>query len=282
MDPATLQPGHRLLASLIRNHPETSIPIDLGVCAIAIPHSPGLDPGVVCNELDAFAEEARGSAKNPNDPASLLEAVRRILFEVHGFAGNSEDYYHPGNSLIDQVLRTRKGIPITLSVILMETARRVGIPLEGIGLPCHFVVGWRAEGRLRLFDPFHGGEEKTIEQCIEMVHLLSGGSVSLSRSEFAPTSPRNILLRMLMNLRGIFRNRGETKSLIAALEQLLLVGGEEASIHGELALHLAESGRLVEAHSHLESYTRLLREVCGDAPIPAWAHRIRAGFSAFN
>lgn len=282
MDPTTIQPAHRLLASLVQNHTENDIPLDLAACAAAIPHSPGLDPKIVRLQLDALAEEAKRAAENPNDPASRLEAVRRILFEVHGFAGNSEDYYHPGNSLIDQVLKTRKGIPITLSVIFMETARRVGIPLEGIGLPCHFVVGWRTEGRLRLFDPFHGGEEKTIEQCIEMVHLLSGGSVSLSRSDFAPTSPRNILLRMLMNLRGIFRNRGETKSLIAALEQLLLVGGEEASIHGELALHLAESGRLVEAHNHLESYTRLLREVCGDAPLPPWAHRVRAGFSAFN
>lgn len=282
MDPTTLQPAHRPLASLVRNHTENDIPLDLGVCAVAVPHSPGLDPREVRDQLDAFAEEARASAKDSTDPSSRIEAVRRILFEKHGFVGNSEDYYHPGNSLIDQVLKTRKGIPITLSVIFMETARRVGVPLEGIGLPCHFVVGHRAEGRLRLFDPFHGGEERTIEACIEMVHLLSGGSVSISRSDFAPTSPRNILLRMLMNLRGIFRNRGETGSLIAVLEQLLLIGGEEASIHGELALHLAESGRLVEAHSHLESYTRLLREVCGDAPLPAWAQRVRAGFSAFN
>lgn len=282
MKPTSKSPSHPFLESLLLRYSPNEIPLDLGACALAQPHSPGLDPELVVRRLDGFAKEAMGLVRNSDDPDSRLEAVREVLFGKCGFTGNSQDYYSPDNSLIDRVLESRRGIPITLSVLFIETARRVGVELEGCGLPCHFVVGRRSAGRLRLFDPFDRGEEKSLDECIGLVHLLSGGSVSIGRADFVPTSSRNILLRMLMNLRGIYRNRGEGNSLIAVLEQLLMIGGQEASIHGELALHLAETGRLSEARLHLESYTELARQVGGETPSPVWLNQIRARFSPYN
>ena len=282
MKPPPIKPGHALLERLLDNYPEDDLPLDLGACAIALPHRPSLRIETVQSELDRLASESVLKSSDPADFQATLDSVRRTLFEKHGFNGNEEDYYAPENSFLDAVLTTKKGIPITLSVIFIEVARRVGVPMFGMALPCHFVVGCFQGEKLRVFDPFHGGIERTVEESIELVHLLSGGSVTIGREHFRPTPPSTILTRMLMNLRGIYQSRNLADKLIPVLEQILILNPNESSLHGELALNLATRGDLSGAHDHLKTYIDMVGGLSKEEMASEWVQRIRTKFSAYN
>ena len=271
-----------LLHQLLAEYSAEAIPLDLGACAIASPHRPSLNPKKVQKDLDLLADRCRDSITDPSNPDSVLEGIRHVLFSEIGFCGNENDYYSPENSFIDRVLETRKGIPITLSIIMMEIAKRLGVELFGIGLPCHFMVGHHHGEGLHLYDPFHGGDEKSIDQCIDMIHLLTGGNVTLSEDQFVPASPRSILVRMLMNLRGIYRSRHEAKHLVAVLEELLVIGPDEASLRGELAASLADLGNLKQAHQHFEAFSHMVGKAPEVYRETDWVRQIRTKFSAFN
>ncbi len=282
MDSPPITNKHQLLQTLISDFPPAEIPLDLAVCAIAIPHRLGVDVSKIQNNLDLLADATRDQIQDSENACSVVEAIRTTLFTEFGFQGNHEDYYTPDNSFIDQVLASKKGIPITLSIIMIEVGKRLGIDLFGIGLPCHFLVGHSIEDQLRLYDPFHNGEEKSLGECVEMIHLLSGGSVTIDEGQFVPASPRSMLIRMLMNLRGIYRSRQKTDHLVSVLEQLLIIGPEEASIHAELAASLAIKGDLKEAHRHLESYSQMVGNLPEEYRDADWVRQIRAHFSTYN
>jgi regulator of sirC expression with transglutaminase-like and TPR domain len=171
---------------------------------------PGLDSAGCLSYFDTLAGRVE-------QPTAL--GLRRVIGIGEGFGGNVDDYYDPDNSFLDRVIERRRGIPITLAVVWIEVGRRAGIEVEGIGLPGHFLV--RAAGSL--VDPFHYGEEIGEEEAAALMagatgrpspsQTASSGEVRLDSSWLAPANGVEIIARMLRNLTGIYRARGDAVAL---------------------------------------------------------------------
>jgi regulator of sirC expression with transglutaminase-like and TPR domain len=205
--------------------------VDLARAALLIcrVEYPTLDVGAYLGRLDALAAGA-ASARRATDPLERLHRLREFLFEEQGFAGNEEDYYDPRNSYLNEVLDRRLGIPITLSLVLIEVGRRLGLGMEGIGLPGHFIAGAQVGGERVLLDPFNRGALLTSEGCGELVARAVGRPVELRAEQFFPVTKRQFLMRMLANLKGIYWGRAAWDKVVWVIDRLLAVspgaGGE--------------------------------------------------------
>lgn len=194
--------------------------MDEAALLIAAHARPGLDVDAQLARLDSLAADVT---------SPTLDGLRHQLFDVMGFIGNVDDYEDPDNSFLDQVLDRRTGIPITLSVLMMEVGRRIGVPLSGIGMPGHFLVRHDADPVVYV-DPFAGGVVLDERGCEARFRALHGPAAPFSRAFLAPTPPLAILTRMLNNLRAIYTTRGPAHALtwVRAL-RTLLPGGPESN-----------------------------------------------------
>lgn len=171
---------------------------------------PEMDEQSVLTRLDELAERVEG--------ATHL-SLRRVISIAEGIGGNVDDYYHPDNHFLDTVLATRRGIPLSLSILWIEVGRRAGIEMQGVGMPGHFLV--YAGGQL--VDPFHYGEAIGFEEAAALVADALGGRPRADRSWFQPVGSIYIVRRMLLNLERLYREREETHHLqwvAACLEAL--------------------------------------------------------------
>jgi regulator of sirC expression with transglutaminase-like and TPR domain len=178
----------------------------------------------------------------------MLRHVSRFLFEEEGYHGNTADYYDARNSFLNDVLQRYPGIPITLSILYIAVARRAGLPVYGVGLPGHFIVGCRAEDEPIYLDPFHDGMILTEDECRQIVldHLPDG--MTYTQTFLAPQSNRMILTRVLNNLRQIYLANSETLPLLRVLTLQHLLAPNEPTLHrdiGVLHTHLEHWGQAV-------------------------------------
>lgn len=186
----------------------TEPPLDLLALALAAEFR-DVDAAGALSELDALgADLTRLAGQTGDGPDELAGACRTLLGGTHGFTGNRREYDHPDNSMLDLVLARRRGLPILLSVVYVEVGRRAGIPLAGVGLPGHFVVGHFGADPPVLLDPFAGGEP--------VVRGLAAGPVR-------PWAPPDIAMRMLNNLVAAFRRRGDLTAAIRAARLRLVL-----------------------------------------------------------
>jgi len=178
--------------------------LETGAFLIAATESPDLDIPRYRRRLDKWSRVL--SARLPAKPAPATVAAKlvHLLYCDLGLRGNREAYYDPANSFLDRVLDRRRGIPISLAVVAILVARRIGFELEGVGLPGHFLVRYRDGRRTVYLDPFDVGRVWTLEDC--MAHLHNQG-YGLREGHLDPFSSRKTLIRMLGNLLGIFRQR---------------------------------------------------------------------------
>lgn len=161
-----------------------------------------VDVAAAVAALDGFgAELASAAARSEATAADQARACARVLGELHGFAGDRREYDNPANSMLDVVLARRRGLPILLSVVYAESARRAGIPLRGVGLPGHFVVGHFGVEPPLLLDPFEGGRP-----------LEAPATAALLR----PWTAHEIAHRMLNNLVGSYTRRGDLGAAMRA------------------------------------------------------------------
>ncbi len=172
-------------------NPAAEVRLDVAAFCIAAHAHPGIDIDAWCARLD---ELAAGS------PAPTFDGVRTYLFEQEGFTGNTHDYSDPENSFLDSVLTRRTGIPITLAVLMIEIGRRLGVDVRGVGMPGHFLVQDGASAEGRWCDPFHGGAQYNLEECRALFARLHGSDYRFHPAFLAPSSPHEILGRMLANL----------------------------------------------------------------------------------
>jgi regulator of sirC expression with transglutaminase-like and TPR domain len=183
--------------------PDASIPLDEAALLIA---AHARDDLVVAHELGRLDRLAAGCGE------PTLDGVRRHLFDDFGLRGDRRDYYDPRNSFLDAVLTRRRGIPITLSVIVIEVGRRLGVPLHGVGMPGHFLVRDKVDPRV-LVDPFHGGALLDAEGCARLFRSLHGPAARFDHSFLDPVPRAVIVGRMLANLRSIYLDRGDRTAL---------------------------------------------------------------------
>lgn len=203
--------------------------VDLARAALAIARweYPGLDADAYLERLDALARGVDG-ARRATDPLGRLHRLREYLFVEQGFAGNREDYYDPRNSFLNDVLDRRQGIPITLSLVLMEVGKRLGLVVEGIGLPGHFIAGARLGDSQILLDPFNAGALLTPETCEELVGRTLGRKVALTPGSFAAVTRRQFLSRMLANLKGVYWRREAWDRVVGVIDRLLVLDPKAA------------------------------------------------------
>lgn len=222
--------------------PDDAIPLDEAALLIAAHGQPGLVVEEQLARLDALA----GATTEP-----VLDGVVALLFRSVGLQGDHDDYHNPLNSYLNAVLDRRRGLPITLSVILIEVARRVGVELVGVGMPGHFLVGTRTEP-VRYLDAFAGGATLDEAGCARRFAELSGGQ-ALPEGALEPVGSGAILVRMLTNLRATALGRSDRRLLAWVLQLRCLAPGATARDRRELAGALASSGRFGEAADELES-----------------------------
>lgn len=233
--------------------------IDLGYAALTIAQVeyPDLDIGEFLSRIDALAVEAARACPAGADAYRMIAALNTVLFKRHGFRGNQADYYDPRNSFLNQVIERKTGIPITLSVLYMEAAQRVGLKLDGVGFPGHFLVKYRDGREEMIIDPFHQGEIKAREDLARLVQGMYGGKVSLSEEMLQATGKKQILKRMLTNLKMIYAQKSELVKALSVLDRLVILdpaGAADIRDRGAIYLRLE---CFSQAREDLERYLRL-------------------------
>ena len=227
---------------------------------IATLGEPAADPHATASRLDVIAEEARAYAGDQATPDALAHAIDYQLFSVCGFRGNSEDYADPRNSYLDQVVARRLGIPITLSLVYMEVAQRVGLQCDGIGYPGHFIVRYGSPEAPVFVDPFQQGIRIDRAELLSRLRGQPLGSAS-PESFLAAVTRRQVLQRMLNNLHSTFRERRDLQRWLAVVELQLRLEPWNALLVGERGMLLYRTGDLEGALRDLERYVS-----AGDAP----------------
>jgi regulator of sirC expression with transglutaminase-like and TPR domain len=171
--------------------------LETGALLLARTVSPLLDVGACCTRLDAIANRCRELIVEPASTREKCRVINRVLFHEWGFHGNVENYRDPRNSFLDQVLERRTGIPLSLSVVYLLVAERLGVELEPVGMPGYFVVGCYSDGAPFFIDPFERGLFRNSD---EMFARLKANNVVPKIIDLAPTTVREVLCRSCRNL----------------------------------------------------------------------------------
>jgi regulator of sirC expression with transglutaminase-like and TPR domain len=213
----------------ILSHGEEGIDLALAALTIARGEYSGLNVRDYLNRLDAMALKVRTQLQSePTRPLQIIEVLNQFLFEECGFSGNADDYYDPRNSYLNEVLDRHLGIPITLSVVYMELARRIGLDVVGVGLPGHFIVKPADPSTPLYIDPFNGGILMTREDCQVRVAEMSGESLEFQQAFLQPLSKKQILYRLLNNLKQIYTKTGVAEKLLWVIESMLVLAPDSA------------------------------------------------------
>ncbi len=230
------------------------VPLDEAALAIAEEEYPRLEPEECLVRLDVLAERVRRRVPALGRSASSLHALRRVLFEEEGLKGNEDDYGDPRNSFLNDVLERHLGIPISLSVVYMEVARRVGLPLLGVGFPGHFLCKHTApNGREIFVDAFNGGVMLSADECVARYRARTGGR-DLDRRYLAAVAPRQILARMLHNLKRIYLEQNDQFRAYWVLDRILLLAPGQLEALRDRGLVSARLGVAPAAERDLEAY----------------------------
>lgn len=212
----------RLIASESADTVGADFDLATGALLVASTDDPNVDISGCCANLDRMAEAAR--ARMPSEPGPLeeLNAITDLLFGVIGFTGNRDDYYNPNNSYLHQVLERRLGIPITLSLLCIEVGRRAGVPVLGIGMPGHFLIRHRDEENY-FVDAFNGGALMNRDECGAVLRQAAGDDARLEEHHLNPATPREILARVLRNLKAVYWDREDFDRCITTIGALMTV-----------------------------------------------------------
>jgi len=171
------------------------------------------------DQMGAEIESRLGGANN--DPLSLVDIINNYLFVEQEFHGNEDDYYDPRNSFLNDVMDRKTGIPITLSALYIELSSRVGLALDGVGFPGHFIVKYSGPGDEVLIDPFNRGRILSEKNCQDILNRMYGGSVQFQREMLTISTKKQIINRMLNNLKGIYVGSKDYQKALSIVELIL-------------------------------------------------------------
>jgi len=233
--------------------------IDLGKAAltIAVSDYPNLDIAAYLSRIDALATTAAGRLGADADVYRSIATLNFVLFQEHGFCGNREDYFDPKNSFLNEVLDRKTGIPISLSVLYIEVAKRIGLSLQGVGFPGHFLVKYVGHEEEIVVDPFNQGEILSQQNLETMLQRLYGGKINFDPGLLEPISKKQILRRVLNNLKIIYLKQNNLIKGLSIVDRLMVLdpaSGEDIRDRGLIYLQLECFKQALE---DLESYLRL-------------------------
>ncbi|MEO6163982.1 MAG: tetratricopeptide repeat protein [Candidatus Binatia bacterium] len=237
--------------------PEEAIDLGRAALTIALAEYPELDCLDYLRRIDSLALEVAERSGTDADAFRSLAALNFVLFSEHGFRGNRDAYYDAENSFLNRVIERKTGIPITLSVLYMEVAQRIGLNFNGVGFPGHFLVKTAIDSNEIVIDPFNGGEIKSSKDLDQMLREMYGGKVGLRPEFLVPVTRKQILLRMLGNLKAIYGRGDELVKMLTVLDRLIILDPnavEEVRDRGAVYLRLECYG---QAKDDFETYLRL-------------------------
>jgi len=226
-----------------------------GAIAIAMHQMEDIDPIAVDTMIQGYVDTIRSRVRGRQSQA-LVAHMHDFLFDELGFQGNADDYYNPANSYLPAVIETKKGLPITLSLLYKIIAERLGLRAWGVGLPGHFLIGLDLDGAQTLVDPFAQGRLLSTEEAHERLQEMFGPEVQWSEELLRPASNRHWLTRILQNLLNVFGSTNHFADVAAVLEMEMLLWPEQNHLQRDLGLVLARCGLSQPASIWLDQYLR--------------------------
>jgi regulator of sirC expression with transglutaminase-like and TPR domain len=201
--------------------------LDLGLAALLVgaEEEDGVDVDGALRSLDELAEAAEEALRGTTELQRVASLVEYLFVEV-GFHGNKEDYSDPRNSYLHQVLERKVGLPITLSILLIEVARRVGIELHAVGFPTHFLVGLSRQPGLYI-DAFNEGRILTVDECKALLHVNTGGVLAFDPRYLEPTPTAQVLARVSRNLKTLYVRMQSYDAALRASERIVMLSPED-------------------------------------------------------
>lgn len=242
--------------ALLAGNPAATVDLATVALSLARDEYPALDVEAYLGELDNMAREARAYLRGSLE--TRVAGLCRYLFHEMGFRGNTQNYYDPRNSYLNDVLDRRTGLPITLTLVTMAVGCRAGLPVVGIGLPGHFVAQAIQDQQGILFDPFHGGRVLEPEQCEQLVQRVTGQPYRLTADALRPTPPGLMVARMLTNLKGVYLQTEDYGRLIRVIERLRQLTPHDPTQRRDLGAALLQAGQPGKAIDHLQAYLTML------------------------
>ena len=261
--------------------PDGEIRLARAALLIAAAEQPGLDVDRYLARLDDLADTAL-AARRAADALSRLHRLREFLFEELGFAGDRSDYFDPRNSHLNEVLDRRLGIPITLSLVFIEVGQRLGLQMEGIGLPGHFITGARIAGEHVLLDPFNRGAVLTVEACGQVVRQALGRPVQLRPEHFAPVDNRQLLTRMLANLKGVYWRQEAWDKVVRVIDRMLALNPTAAGERRDRGAAWSNMGRLERGVADWERYLTEFPDAADHEQVRGQLRRVRQKLAQLN
>jgi regulator of sirC expression with transglutaminase-like and TPR domain len=264
--------------------------LDLGRAALLIAYceNPSFDLEYYQQRLDQIAEAISKRLRAISATASLTDAdliianINDYLFNELGLRGNSDKYYDPRNSYLNDLLDRRLGIPITISVLYLEIARRLGLAMGGVGMPGHFIVKCLAPGQECFIDPFNGGRRLSEKDCEQMVANIYGDSSRVPPDFLRVVSKKEILVRMLSNLKNIYVSGGDNAHALAVIERILLINPNSLAEKRDRGLLNFRLGRFSAALKDLEFFLAQIPEGPEAESVRMYIARIKTSLASLN
>ncbi|MEB3288785.1 MAG: tetratricopeptide repeat protein [Leptolyngbya sp.] len=241
------------LAQELRKAPDQ---VDLAKAALYIAQEeyPDLDIADHLEVLDHMAEALQRRLPETAYPLKVIRTINQFLFEELNFRGNSDDYYDPRNSFLNDVLHRRMGIPITLALVYLELAKRIGFPMAGVGMPGHFLIRPTVAEMAIFVDPFHRGEVLFEQDCRDRFQQIFGDGRALQSDHLSQISPTAFVVRMLTNLKMIYLKQRNVPKALEAINRILLIYPAAVGEWRDRGLIHYQQGHLDQALLDLERY----------------------------
>jgi regulator of sirC expression with transglutaminase-like and TPR domain len=250
-DPATL-PDWTMLARLA----DEQVPLLRSALLIAHDEYPDLDLAACEAQLDSHADALREEVAQIDSDPLKMQAINHYLFDELGYAGNHDEYYDPRNSYLNQVLSRRLGNPISLAVVQMEVARRLGVPLDGISFPGHFLVRLPVDDGILVMDPFNRGRPVNADELRQRAKPHFGEDVpdDALMQILSPAPHRAILMRMLRNLHAVYSENTDWSRAVRCADRILRLLPDNAEALRDRGLGYLELGHQAGARRDLGRY----------------------------
>jgi regulator of sirC expression with transglutaminase-like and TPR domain len=266
------------LRAAIQDQPEGRL--DVAALEIARIETPDLDPAPFLAILDRIASEIAARVPASADGREFVRVTNDYLFGDLGFRGNEADYNDPRNSCLNYVLDRRTGIPITLSVVYVELARRLGRPVTGVGLPGHFIVQYDDADFSVYIDPFHSGRLLSAEDCLQLARDRTGENADVTA--LAPVGARYIVVRMLNNLRSSYFRGKQFGKMVAVTDLLIEAFPENAEYYKARGVARLRMRQFRGAHEDLELYLQYSPDAQDRAQVTAQLGAIHRWLGRLN
>ena len=246
--------------------PDEQVNLEKAALYLAQEEYPDLDVDEYLNALDTMASEIQERLPKEPYPLRILQTINQYLYEDLKFSGNTENYYNPCNSFLNDVIDRRTGIPITLSLVYLAIAKRLGFPMVGIGMPGHFIIRPAVNDMEIFVDPFHQGEILFPQDCEARLSQLYGQPVEMRPEFLDAVTNQQFLARMLTNLKVIYLNQNEIGKCLSTIERILILFPDAPYELRDRGIIYFQTNRWIEARQDFESYLDLIPQA-GDRDV---------------